>query len=290
MNENLPIPDLSQTTVAIVGVGLMGGSLAAALQKRNVVKSIIGVGRTQDRLDKAIELGLLDDATTDLKFAAEKADLIVVCTPVNRIVEDVKNIASLIPEKNTKTIITDVGSVKGTLCDSLKEGLPSHVEFLGSHPIAGSEKTGFEHSEKDLFVDRMVVITPLENNSEAATSWVKEFWKSVGANLAETSPCEHDEILARTSHIPHVVAAALASTIEKSDLPYTATGFQDTTRIAAGDPTMWTAILEANKQPMIDSLKKMESALAAYRKAIESDDKGKIFQMLEEAKAIRKQA
>ena len=276
--------DLQETSIAIVGVGLMGGSLAAALRKRHETMEVIGVGRSLDRLQHAQSLGLITFATTDLEAAISRADIVVVCTPVNRIVEDVLSIGKIASGMGKELLITDVGSVKQVLVDGLEDKLPSGVEFLGSHPIAGSEKTGFEHSDADLFVEKMVVVTPTHATSQAAIKQVNRLWKSVGAKITQQSPQEHDKLLARTSHLPHLVASVLASFLTEEEFPFTGTGFQGTTRIATGDPSMWTAIFEANAEHVALALETLEKRLSLFRAALEENDIEKLHAILSDAK------
>lgn len=276
--------DLRFATVAIVGVGLIGGSVAAALKQRSLCQTVVGVGRDLKRLEEARRRGLIDRALTDLPEAAKSADLLVFCTPVDRIVAGVREAAGSCRQG---TIITDVGSVKGSICDALAGTMPAAVEFVGSHPLAGSEKQGFEHADARLFEGRVCVVTPVAANSRPALDRVAGFWKSLGSRTLEMTPAAHDAALAETSHLPHIVAATLAATLTPANRPLTASGFRDTTRIAAGDPDLWTAILLANAGPILDSLDRFDERLSALRAALAENDAARIKEFLLASKIKR---
>lgn len=276
-------PDFN--TIAIVGVGLIGGSLAAAIKQRRIDATIIGIGRDPARLAKAREAGLIDEAATDLGSAAARSDLLIFCTPVDRIVAGVREAAK---HCHSGTLITDAGSVKGTICRDLAAGLPAGVEFLGSHPLAGSEKQGFEHADPQLFVGRICVLTPVSTTKPGTLARIGRFWQSLGALAIEMSPEHHDRALAQTSHLPHVVAAALAAMIGPDySGRLAATGFRDTTRIASGDPDLWTAILLANVEPVLAELEKYEQSLTAFHQALAARDAARVKELLAAAKTRR---
>lgn len=276
-------PDFN--TIAIVGVGLIGGSLAAAIKQRRPAATVIGVGRDAARLAKAQAAGLIDELATDLGSAAARSDLLIFCTPVDRIVAGVREAAR---SCRPGTLITDAGSVKGTICHELAAGLPAGVEFLGSHPLAGSEKQGFEHADPQLFVGRICVLTPVSATKPETVGRIGRFWGSLGALGIEMSPEYHDRALAQTSHLPHVVAAALAGVIGPETLgTLAATGFRDTTRIASGDPDLWTAIFMANAEPVLAEMRKFEQSFAAFRDALAARDSARVKELLATAKAQR---
>jgi prephenate dehydrogenase len=272
------------STVAIAGVGLIGGSLAAALKIRKLVRTVVGVGRDSSRLAEAKSRGLIDDATTDLAGAAAVADLLVFCTPVDRIVAGVRAAAA---GCRPGTLITDAGSVKGTICRCLAEGLPAGVEFVGSHPLAGSERQGFEHADADLFANRVCVLTPTETTSRRAGERIRRLWEAIGSSVVEMSPEAHDRAVAETSHLPHVIAAALAAVLAPENAALAATGFRDTTRIASGDPELWRAILLNNADGVLDGLRKYEESLASFRNALEDRNGPRLKELLAEARSRR---
>jgi prephenate dehydrogenase len=271
-------------TIAIVGVGLIGGSLAAALKRRKLARTIVGVGRNLSRLAEARSRDLIDDATTDLASAAQRSDLVVLCLPVDRIVVGVRDAAA---SCRPGTLITDAGSIKGAICRELTKGLPAGVEFVGSHPLAGSERQGFEHADADLFANRVCVLTPTGTASPQAGDRIRTFWESLGATVVTMSPEAHDRALAETSHLPHLAAAALAAVLAPENAPLAATGFRDTTRIAGGDPDLWTAILLGNADAVLAKLQTYENSLAAFRIALADRNEQRLKELLTEARLRR---
>jgi prephenate dehydrogenase len=269
--------------IGIVGCGLIGCSIAAALKRRGFPGRIVGCGRPGNNLQTATERGLIDRAESDPAKAAGSCDLIVVCTPVDRIVEDVQAAGQ---GARPGTLITDAGSAKDSICRALGD-LPAGLTFIGSHPIAGSEKQGCAHADADLFAGRICVLTPPTETSRAEIARLTAFWQALGMSVVEMSPEAHDRVLAQTSHVPHVVAAALAATLETDNYSLTAGGFQDTTRIASGDPELWTAILLANADEVAAGLRTVSAGLQDLLRAIDSRDKRQLTELLTIAKHNR---
>lgn len=284
-----PIPGASRCrfeTLVVVGVGLLGGSVALAARQRGIVRRVIGVGRTAPRLEQAREARVLDDVSTDLVAAAAQADLLIFATPVNLIVAGVCEVAAAC---RSGTLITDVGSTKAHLCRELSAGLPNSATFIGSHPLAGSEKQGWEYSRADLFDGRVCVVTPTETSRRDEVSRLTAFWQAIGMSVVEMPPEAHDRALAQTSHVPHVVASALARTLADENHSLAATGFADTTRIAAGDPNVWVPILLDNRDAVLRSLDDFSSQIEAFREALSRGDADQIRRLWEQGKAIREQ-
>ena len=273
-------------TLAIVGVGLLGGSVALAARQRGIVRRVIGVGRTAARLEQARDAKVLDDISTDLVQAASQADLLIFATPVNLIVAGVREVA---PICRPGTLITDVGSTKAHLCRELSTGLPNAATFIGSHPLAGSEKQGWEHSRADLFDGRVCVVTPTEPSERDEIARLTAFWQAIGMSVIEMTPEAHDRALAQTSHVPHVVASALARTLADGNRSLAATGFADATRIAAGDPNVWVPILLDNRDAVLANLDDFSSQIAAFRDALSRRDAIDLRRLWEQGKAIREQ-
>ena len=271
-------------TIAIVGVGLIGGSVALAAKSRGVAQTVIGVGRNALRLEQARRAGIIDEGVVDLAAAGIRADLMVFCTPVDRISAGVREAAQTCREG---TLITDVGSVKGGIARALASGLPDGVVFVGSHPLAGSEQQGFQNADARLFENRMCVVTPVTESMPFAVEKIATFWEGLGANVVEMSPEAHDTALAETSHLPHLAAAALAATLSPENSTLTASGFRDTTRIASGDPDLWTAIFLANRRDVLASLMKFDQLLAEFRQALEHNDADELKRLLAAAKMNR---
>ncbi len=271
-------------TVAIVGVGLIGGSIGLALRQRRMAGKVVGVGRNADRLKRAEEVGAVDVTTQDLAEGARQAELVVVCTPVERIVDTVLAAAS---ECREGTLITDAGSTKRLITRALQGKLPAGVRFVGSHPIAGSEKSGAEHARADLFEGRVAVVTPTRSSVEGDVQQTADLWSGLGASVYLMSPAAHDRALATTSHAPHVIAAAMARSTGRGDWPLTGGGWKDTTRIAGGDPELWTQILLDNRENVLASLGRFEKSFSAFRAAVERSDRRRLARLLLEAKRHR---
>ena len=271
-------------TLAIVGVGLIGGSAGLAARERGVARRVVGVGRSAASLDTARRRGAIDAGTSDLAAAARDADLVLFCTPVDRIAEQVRAAAAAC---RPGTLLTDAGSTKDAIVRALDGALPAHVAFVGGHPLAGSEKRGPEHARADLFDGRVVVLTPTPRTDPGAIERVGAFWKRLGARVMLLGPQDHDDALAVTSHLPHLVAAALANTLPPHLHALAATGFRDTTRVAAGDPDLWAAIFGQNRGAVLHALAELADRLAAYRDALEHDDMRTLRELLVQAKAVR---
>jgi prephenate dehydrogenase len=246
--------------VAIIGVGLIGGSIGLALKKYLPSVVVTGIGRNIDRLKLAQQKGCIDKFTTELKDGVKNADIIIVCVPVEL---TAKFIISLLPYVKENAVITDVASVKNEIIKKVKEKLlvirkKKNINFVGSHPLAGLEKSGFEYAKEDLFKDSVCVICYDKTIcSKKALEKIKFLWKTIKANLVELEPKKHDKILALTSHMLHVISYILAKQInsKKEYLKFTAGAYRDMTRIAASNPEMWTQICYTNKEAVKNSLK-----------------------------------
>lgn len=271
-------------TLTIVGVGLIGGSIGQAARQRGLCKTIIGVGRDPASLEKAKKVGAIDSATLDLAEGARRSDFVVVCTPVDKIAFHVIE-AGKVAEPGA--IITDAGSTKANIVRDIEGRLPNGVEFVGSHPLAGSEKTGPENAAADLFQGRIAIVTPTARTDAAALHAVEAFWKALGSEVHRLDPETHDRALALTSHLPHLTAAALTGIVPPQYRPFTATGFRDTTRIASGDPKLWAAIFRQNALGMADALQRFGDRLDEFRQAILQDDEATLIELLSNGKRVR---
>jgi prephenate dehydrogenase len=275
---------MSISTLAVVGVGLLGGSVALAARRRGVVRRVIGVDRDDAVLHRACAGGILDEASPEVAAAAAVADLVVVCVPVDVIASQVLLAASAC---RPGTLLTDVGSTKQAIVEAIRHRLPPGAAFVGSHPLAGSEKNGADHADADLFEDRLVVLTPMPEVEASAVGQVSDFWQALGARVQVLGPEEHDRAVALTSHLPHLLAAALAGTLPTELDELTATGFRDVTRVAAGSPRLWGPILQANRQAVLDALARLEAQLEHFRRALAEDDRAALERMLEAGKRGR---
>jgi prephenate dehydrogenase len=275
-------------TVAIIGVGLIGGSIGLAVRQRKLARQVIGIGRSEASLAKAKAHGCITETTTSIAKGVEKADIVVVCTPVASIHEHVAAAAAHCP---ADCLLTDAGSTKGEIVSKVEAALggnsPRGLRFIGSHPLAGSEQNGPEAARADLFEGRVVVLTPTDVTAAAAVEGVEQFWLALGANVVHMSPSDHDEALAATSHLPHLVASALAAATPDELLPLTAGGWQDTTRVAAGDAELWRQILLSNRAGTLKALADFEKVLSRLRVALETGDGPLLAALLAEGKRRR---
>jgi len=274
-------------TVAIVGVGLIGGSLGLALRERKLAREVVGVGRNQVKLDAAQEAGVIDRGTTDLGDGVAQAEVVVVCTPVDTIVDLLIQAAAACPPT---ALLTDAGSTKEVIVSAVDVALAgrrSGPRFVGSHPLAGDHRTGHEHARADLFDGRAVVVTPTDATPRPDVVEVNGFWQSLGATVIRMTPSEHDAALAATSHVPHLVAAAVAAATPKELLPLAASGWRDTTRVAGGDPELWRAIFATNRQHVVAALDRVIAELEDLRKAVDQGGDIRLIETLERAKFIK---
>lgn len=271
--------------VTIVGVGLMGGSIGLGLRKRGLAKQVVGFGRDQKILDQAIKLGAITQGELSLSQAVEAAELVVVCTPVDLIVEQVREVSRLAPKT---TLITDVGSTKQQIVQELNgSGKGIVPQFVGSHPLAGSEQSGVESAIEDLLANRVVVVTPVEESDPRQLDRVIQFWESLEAKVVKMSAEQHDLAMAEISHLPHLLSSAIAASTNPEFLSLAATGWLDTTRIAAGSPELWVEILLQNRDKVLHSLAQFESTIESIRTALENQDRSSLLQQLEKGKYHR---
>jgi prephenate dehydrogenase len=238
-------------TLAIVGVGLIGGSIALAARARGVAQRIVGFGPNGHRLERPRPKGMIDEWHGQLPDAVRGADAVVVCTQVDLIANQVAQIAAC---ARPGTLITDVGSTKAVIVKDVIGQVQPGTCFVGGHPLAGSEKSGPHYADAKLFEGRLVILTPDEHFDPTAVVRATTFWEALGARVKYMSPEEHDLAVAVTSHLPHLVAAALASMLPPNLRDLAASGFRDTTRIAAGDPALWQAIMDQNRGQLAQAL------------------------------------
>ena len=271
-------------TIAVVGVGLIGGSIGMAVRQRNLAKTVVGVGRRQSSLRVARRVGAVTHTTIDLNKGVAEADLVIVCTPVGRIVDHVRQAAQHCHER---VLITDVGSTKQAIVEALDDGLGHGCRFLGGHPLAGSEKAGAANASAELFEGRLTILTPTKNTRAEDFDLLEQFWQALGAMVVRMTPEEHDRAMALTSHLPHVAAAALTLTVPENLFRLTGTGMLETTRIASGDPELWRQILAHNRQNVLTALEQYGAKLSALHAAVRDDNQDEITRFLTLAKNNR---
>jgi len=255
--------------VAVLGLGLLGGSVALAARERGVASCVAGATRRRDVLDEALQRGLIDEAG-DYETAARGADLVVLATPVFAMGDVLRRIAPVLQDG---AVVTDVGSVKGSLADTLPGLLGPGAVYVGSHPMAGSHARGIEYASETLFDGTTCIVTGVPGT--AACDRVCAFWNALGADLANRTPDQHDVEVAWTSHVPHALAFAFASAFGSSPdgaRQVAGAGFRDFTRIAASDPELWSDILTANRKAIAAPLAEAAETLADLSRAIESND------------------
>jgi prephenate dehydrogenase len=283
-------PGVHWKKVTLVGVGLLGGSLGLALKRRRLAGSVVGFVRRAASVAECEGLGAVHLATRDLRRAVEGAELIVLCTPIARMRPLV---TQMLPVLEAGTILTDVGSVKGSVVRDLESlAAKAGAHFVGSHPMAGSEKTAVAAARADLFVNAVCVITPTRNSNKGAVRKVEQLWKSVGARLLRLTPQAHDDLVSRSSHLPHVVAAELANLVLGPEHPkeqglLCANGFRDTTRIASGSPEMWRDIAMANRENLSRALSTFIDGLRDFQRALKCRDDQAVSEFFEKAKQRR---
>lgn len=276
--------------MAIAGVGLIGGSLAQAVKERKVVGEVVGVGRNEERLKRACEAGIIDNFTAQIDDSLGTVDLMVIATPVCMIADLVEK---MIPFLKEGTVITDVGSVKKEIVEQVEGFMPDTLHFVGGHPIAGTENSGFEHSFSTLFEDRTCILTPVESTNQQALRQVQELWSGVGSIVVCLNCDEHDEILAAVSHLPHMVAYGMVNCLltiegfEENIFSFSAGGFKDFTRIAGSDPAMWRDIALMNREKLLSMIERFQSYLEELKEAIEQKDSEKLFAEFQKSRTFK---
>lgn len=282
--------------IVIFGVGLIGGSVALALKKSGATPKIVGVGRNLDNLQTAIDLGVIDEAQSDIAKAVADADLVLIATPV---AQTPKILEAMIPHLSANTVITDAGSTKSDIQEYVKKASqqaknPQHFlgQFVGGHPIAGAEKSGVTAAKADLFIGKNVVLTPNANTSPEAIKLVRELWQATGANVSEMTAEAHDQIFAAVSHLPHLLAFALVNDLAhrpnaKQLFDFAASGFRDFTRIAGSSPEMWRDISLANKTALLNELEAYQAEISALQTLLKNEDSQGLQAMFEHASQAR---
>jgi len=276
--------------LCVIGVGLIGGSLARALREAKFVKEITGASRNPEHLQKALELGVIDRYDTDLSRAVEGADMVFVSVPLGAMGTVFKSIKDTL---GVDTVVTDAGSAKASVVEAVKAATGVIPDwFVPGHPIAGTEQSGVEASFPDLYKGRRVILTPTEETSAAAILKVRAMWEAVGAVVNEMGVEHHDEVLAATSHLPHMLAFALVESLarvseQREIFEYAAGGFRDFTRIASSDPVMWRDICIANRDALMAMLKTFRGDLDDLAAAIEDRNESKILKIFQDAKSAR---
>lgn len=277
-------------TLVVVGVGLIGGSFALSLKRAGRVRHIIGVGRTRENLVRALELGVVDEISQDIREVAPRADVVLLASPVGQMGKLMADMSSLLPPH---TIVTDAGSTKSDVVALFHQHLPHHLQYcVPAHPIAGSDLSGAVAAQYGLYENRKVVIAPLNETAPDAADRVAELWKACGAQIHRMSPAEHDAVFATVSHLPHLLAFAYVDMVAKKPeaercFDFAASGFRDFTRIAGSHPEMWTDIAMANRQALLAELTRYQAALGKLAGYLQDGNTRELSDLFSEAREAR---
>ena len=274
-------------TITVLGPGLLGASLLQAALDNGLCQRTVAWSRRPETRVKCERQPWCHAVAATAADAVSSADLVVVCTPVATIAPLIESIrAALRPN----TLVTDVGSTKSLICRQVHSAVPEQVHFVGSHPMAGSEKTGMEHARADLFYRRACFVTPLVDTDAQACEKIVRFWDAIGMQVVTVNPEKHDEIVANISHLPHILASVLCSYLSRQDpawLNYAGGGLKDTTRIASGDPHLWKSIIEQNRDEILRSLSGLQTEIDAMRAAIHNQQYFEVLNLLQHGKSYR---
>jgi prephenate dehydrogenase len=273
--------------ITILGVGLIGSSFALAMKKNGLCNEAIGYGRKEENLKRAQARAIIDAFELDPAKACAGSDFVVLATPVGRFIDIAKQITSSL---KSGVIVTDVGSVKGTLVSSMEELMPEGATFVGGHPIAGSDRSGIDSADAEIFRDAKCIITPTEHTDKNALEIVTSVWKDFGSLVTLISPHEHDRIYASVSHLPHFLAYVIMNTvadIDKSFLQFSGQGFMDTTRIASSSPELWRDICLLNKDNLLESLEQFKKILERTSQHLRAYDSASLEKDFEKARKLR---
>lgn len=292
MSKSASLPAALFNRVALIGVGLIGSSIARAARAQGAAGSIVATARSAATRKRVAELGIADQVVETNAAAVEGADLVIISIPVGACGPVAKEIA---PYLKAGAIISDVGSVKGSVVRDMALHLPKNVHFVPAHPVAGTEYSGPDAGFAELFVNRWCILTPPEGTDPKAVEKLAEFWRLIGANVETMAPDHHDLVLAVTSHLPHLIAYTIVGTADELEavtrsevLKFSAGGFRDFTRIAASDPTMWRDVFLANKDAVLEMLGRFNEDISSLTKAIRKGDGDALFEHFTRTRAIRK--
>jgi len=273
--------------ITVIGLGLLGGSLAQACRKRGLADKVVGFGRNQAKLEKAQALQIIDSYETDLKAAVAKADLVVLCSPVSAMTPLVREMVTFL---QPGSLVTDVGSVKKPLVGEIQALMPDSVYFVGSHPIAGGEQSGFQAASAELLEGAKCIVTPDKETSAEVLQKLSAFWEAIGMQVVRLSSEEHDWIYGAVSHLPHIVAYALMNTIGETQTKsydnitsFSGSGLRDCTRIAASNPVMWRDICVSNKDALLQLIDQFENTLGKMRTWIETENASELENSFDKA-------
>ena len=284
--------DVLFNRVAFIGIGLIGSSLARVMRRDGLARTIVACARTEKTRRAALSLNLADSVTDNVAVAVSDADLIIICTPIGAYASIAKSMSASL-KKNA--IVSDVGSVKGAVIDAVAPYIPEGVHFVPCHPIAGTENSGPESGFDTLFEDRWTILTPVKGSNEVAVERVAELWRRAGSRIARMDPDHHDQVLAITSHVPHLIAYTIVGTandleerLKSEVVKFAASGFRDFTRIAASDPVMWRDIFLNNKDAVLEMLGRLSEDLSSLQRSIRNEDGDGLQELFARTREIRR--
>ena len=276
-------------SLSIIGPGLLGASIAMSVHQKKLAKEIHLWARNEEKRTACLKNNWCDYVHESLESAVKNSDFVILCTPVDTIIPILKTIT---PHLNPNTIVTDVGSVKGSICSQASTiTKDASFHFIGSHPMAGSEKSGMEHASVQLLKEATCIITPNEHADALALEKVTQFWSQLEMNPTNMSPENHDSLIAKISHLPHIIASVLAASL--SDIPdtqfsYAGGGLKDTTRVAAGSPELWQSIISQNSDQILKSIDQFEQTLKVLKRSLASQDLDGLHKILHDGQLVRK--
>lgn len=265
--------------VAIIGVGLLGGSIGMAIRQKKMAGKVTGFFRNKGKIKKALQLKIIDEGTDNFKTAVKNADFIILCTPISDIINKLKILKKM---NMPNALITDVGSTKSDIV-KFARGL----NFVGSHPLAGSEQSGIEYARADLFKDSVSVLSVGAYEKKESLKQIRSFWEKLGSKTIILTPPSHDRLLAYSSHLPHAIACALMKTVPQNAFPYSAGGLKDTTRVALARTNMWADIFLSNQHNVLKALVSFEKTLKEFKEALKEKNRKKISNLLKKSRVKR---
>jgi prephenate dehydrogenase len=268
--------------VAILGTGLIGGSIGLAMKKEKLADQVFGLSGREESIKTAIKMGAIEDGTTDMKTVVYGADLVILAGPVKVIISHLQEVGAYL---RRGTIVTDVGSTKSCIVDAAQKYLPAHIFFVGSHPVAGSEKSGIINAQADLFKGAECIMTPNDKTNRGARDKVRLLWEKLGMQVRMMDAQKHDEVLAYVSHLPHIAAFSLIRSVPDDFLAHGATGLRDTTRLAGASAKMWKDIVTSNGRNLLKGIDEMTGHLAELRQAILAKDEESLATYFQQANA-----
>lgn len=273
------------TSVGIVGVGLIGGSIGLALKRRRIAKQVFGFGRRLSTLKLAKEIGAIDRYFLDLEQISN-VECVILAVPVGVMVQKAKEVTSYLRKG---CIMTDVGSVKSSIVTQIEGIMPEGTYFIGGHPMAGSERQGIRYAREDLFEGSTCIVTKTKNSDKKSFELICQLWMAIGANkILKITPYIHDRIVAQISHLPHITSVCTCLSPKRGSLQYIGSGFRDITRVCASDPELWADIFLLNKKNILSAIRRFKRYVDKVQDLISNDDKKNLLRLLKDAQHLRK--